>query len=43
MEACEPAVDGVDALLVDLNQTNDFARFVQTMRRMFKQLVEQDA
>jgi len=35
---CEPKVD-YDALLTELNDTNNFSQFVQKMRRKFKALV----
>jgi hypothetical protein len=43
VETCEPAIDGIDVLLSKLNDTNDFARFVQTMRRNFLKVVEQES
>lgn len=34
--ACEPAVASLPSLVAALNASNDFARFVQAMRREFK-------
>lgn len=37
---CTPAVAGLDALLTELNTTNNFSQFVQAMRRSFVALAE---
>ena len=38
VSACEPAVPALARLVEQLNATNDFARFVQQMRREFRAL-----
>ena len=38
LQACEPAVSGMDALVTTLNTSNDFAAFVRAMRKRFKAL-----
>ena len=35
---CAPAVADVDALLTQLNASNDFGTFVQQMRRRFRDI-----
>mmetsp|Transcript_1208 Transcript_1208/g.7948 ORF Transcript_1208/g.7948 Transcript_1208/m.7948 type:complete len:109 (-) Transcript_1208:815-1141(-) len=37
---CEPWVGEVDALLIELNKTNNFCNFVRSMRRKFKESVQ---
>lgn len=37
VDAVDPPVPGVDALVRELNRGNDFSAFVQRMRRIFKE------
>lgn len=39
VHSVEPAVEGVDEMLAELNARNDFSRFIQRMRRAFKATV----
>ena len=36
---CQPALEGLDAMLADLNRTNSFKTFVRHVRRHFRKLV----
>jgi hypothetical protein len=36
---CQPEIAGLPALVQQLNDSNDFSAFVQTMRRNFKAMV----
>lgn len=38
VDSCEPPIAGLEGLVADLNASNDFSAFVQTMRRKFKEL-----
>lgn len=39
VEECDPPLPRLEFLVAELNASNDFSLFVQTMRREFKQLV----
>ena len=39
VDAIDPPVPGIDALVRTLNEGNDFSAFVQRMRSRFKELV----
>ena len=36
VDGCEPALSGLEALTKELNDGNDFSRFVQKLRAMFQ-------
>ena len=37
---CQPALEGLDAMLADLNRTNGFKAFIRDVRRQFRKLVD---